>query len=182
MKVSKIALIGFRATGKSTLGRLIAEKLHWKFLDMDRELSNRFRMDIQTWVREHGWPSFRAEESRLLEEASHEHGLVLATGGGIVEAATNREILKSKFYAIWLQANPQTILARIGGDSTTEANRPPLTNLPLEEEVLEVLRRRLPLYEECARQQIDTEGLPPGDLADRISESLNIDGRCARCP
>ncbi len=176
LKKRSIALIGFRATGKSTVARLLAEKLDWKLLDMDRELSSRFRMDIQSWVKEHGWPSFRAKESGLLEEASRERDIVIATGGGIVEAQANRELLKSKFHTIWLQASPETILARIGNDPQTETNRPPLTQLSPEAEVREMLKGRFPLYAECAHQSVDTEAAALNDLPCRILKSPGIHG------
>lgn len=172
MRVSSIALIGFRATGKSTLGGLLAERLHWKFLDMDRELVRRFGVEIQEWVQRHGWPSFRREESRVLEELCDQENLVLATGGGVIESPENRELLKKNFWVIWLQAGPSTVLERLKTDPRTSSNRPPLTQLSWTQEVRVLIERRTPLYAECAHLALDTECRPQSELLQGILTAM----------
>ena len=85
---TRIALIGFRASGKSLVGKLLAEELNLSFVDMDERLVASFGRGIDQWVQAHGWESFRQAESELLEELSREQGLVVATGGGVVLSAS----------------------------------------------------------------------------------------------
>ena len=74
-----IALVGFRATGKSTLGRILAEKLGYTFVDMDEELVTRFGTDIHNWVQEHGWEAFRDAEAQLFAELAGHLRQIVAT-------------------------------------------------------------------------------------------------------
>lgn len=164
MRKSKIALIGFRATGKSVVGRLLAEKLSWCFVDMDDHLVAGMGMSIDAWVRLHGWPSFRREETRVLRELARRDRVVLATGGGVVLAPENRELLHAEFQVIWLKVPKETIISRIRGDERSAAYRPPLTELDLEREVEFILRERLPLYEAAANLTIEVDQLEPRDV------------------
>ncbi len=172
MKLRNIALIGFRATGKSSVGILLAKKLHRVFLDMDEELMGRLEMDIQKWVELHGWPSFRDAEAQLLGELSGEKNLVVATGGGVVERETNRELLKMNFVVIWLHAPSAAILERLEKDPATASNRPPLTQLAWKDEVREVLERRDPLYEQCAHLKMDTNTATIEETVEHTLEAL----------
>lgn len=145
-----IALIGYRATGKTFFGRALARELRLPFVDMDEELAKILGMNIQEWVSASGWDSFRQAESRLLEELAGNPPMVLATGGGVVLSPSNRAILRRHFRVIWLKASIETIRRRLGEDPVTAAQRPALTDLPLEEEIRTLLASRLPLYHETA--------------------------------
>ncbi len=179
MKFCSIALIGFRATGKSSVGALLARKLHREFLDMDEEITRHLGMSIQKWVQLHGWPSFRDAESRLLQELSPQKNLVLATGGGVIERENNRELLRNSFVVIWLQAGASTLLQRLEKDPVTRSNRPPLTDLAWKNEVEEVLRRRDPLYAQCAHIHLETNALTREETVQRLLEILS---RSEKCP
>lgn len=172
IKENKIALIGFRATGKTLVGKTLAQKLHWPFIDMDVQLTTAFGQDIDTYVRSHGWESFRDAESDLLKTLTAQERCVVSTGGGIIERVANREILAEHFLVIWLKAAPETIQARLLQDPLTAANRPPLTHLPMEKEILEVLQRRTPLYEESADLVLDTDSTTPQELVSRVEAFL----------
>jgi shikimate kinase len=154
---SRIALIGFRATGKSFLGRGLAQGSGWAFVDMDDELVASLGMSIDQWVKLHGWESFRREESRLLSALALRDRVVVATGGGIVLDPANRALLRAAFHVIWLKASRETILSRILGDDRSAAFRPPLTGLPLETEIETVLEERLPLYAETAHHSVEVD-------------------------
>ncbi|GLI32682.1 shikimate kinase [Desulforhabdus amnigena] len=168
MKKGKIALIGFRATGKSLVGKILAMKTHWPLVDMDKELIASLGQDIDSYVRTYGWESFREAESKLLHALAERERLVVSTGGGVIERTVNREKLKEQFFVVWLRASPETIHARLLQDPETGANRPPLTHLPMENEIEEVLRRRAPLYEEIADLILDTDDASPEELVSRI--------------
>ncbi len=161
---SRIAMIGFRATGKSLVGSLLAQHLGWTFVDMDDELVASLGMNIDQWVKLHGWRAFRREESRLLSSLAARDRTVVATGGGVILDPANRVLLRSAFHVIWLRASKETILSRILGDDRSAAYRPPLTGMPLEKEIETVLNERLPLYETTAEHAVEVDRLAPADI------------------
>ncbi|MCK8603140.1 shikimate kinase [Desulfoferrobacter suflitae] len=176
MEKSNIALIGFRATGKSSIGERLAQVLQRQFVDMDSELTKAFGQSIHNWVRGHGWESFRYAESELLKELAGCRQLVIATGGGVIGSEGNRTLLKKYFYVIWLKATPETIRSRLLDDRrTTHVNRPPLTDLPLEDEIDHLLRERLPLYEESADVSFATDNASVEEVTEQIVEGM---GQC----
>lgn len=175
MGKNNIALIGFRATGKSLVGALLAQQLGWRCVDMDTLLTASFAMDIDRWVRLHGWQAFREAESRLLDDLAGREKLVVATGGGVVLSARNRELLRNRFWVVWLEASPETIYLRLTRDEKTAATRPPLTELPLREEIEQLLAERVPLYEMINDLRLDTDGVSAEQLSSEIYAQL-----CAR--
>jgi shikimate kinase len=161
---SRIALIGFRATGKSLVGSLLAQHLGWAFVDMDDELVASLGMGIDRWVELHGWGSFRHEESRLLSSLAVRDRIVVATGGGVILDPANRALLRAAFQVVWLRADRGTILSRMLGDDRSASYRPPLTAMPLEKEIETVLNERLPHYETTAEHAVEVDGLAPADI------------------
>ena len=168
MRLRNIALIGFRATGKSTVGEILARKLGRRFVDMDQRLASESGRDIAIWVKQDGWDSFRKSESALLGIISEQKGLVVATGGGIVLDPQSRRLLRKHFFTVWLKATPQTIYARLSSDPRSLRTRPSLSELPMKEEIVKVLSERKPLYAQVAIIEIDTEGKQLIQIADEI--------------
>ncbi len=171
-KETNIALIGFRASGKSLVGKLLAEELHLSFVDMDAQLGSILGMTIDQWVHANGWDSFRHAESELLERLVREEGLVVATGGGVVLTAPNREILKKRFLVVWLKATPETTYVRMLGDPDSGTNRPAFTTLPLREEIRQILAERSALYQETADIILETDDSLPEQLVSVIKRHL----------
>jgi shikimate kinase len=169
MKQCNIALIGFRATGKSTVGQILAGDLGMEFIDMDERLTSDAGRDIAAWVKQDGWDSFRRAESDLLGLIGSKSGLVVATGGGIILSERSRGVLREKFFTVWLKATPETIYARLSSDPGSAQTRPPLSNLPMREEIRKVLRDREPLYAQAALVEIDTEGKQAAGIAGEIA-------------
>lgn len=167
-----IALIGFRATGKTLVGRLLSEKCRLRYADMDEILTTDFSMTIREWVEHFGWESFREAESRLLLELAEAPPLVVATGGGVVLLESNRQILAERFHVVWLQASCETIHERIREDRRSHSQRPALSGLPLEEEIRELLGSRLPLYRQVAHLTLWTDKEPVSNLVDKIISFL----------
>ncbi len=165
---ANIALIGFRATGKTTLGRMLADRLGWMFVDMDEELVSRFGMDIHNWVQEHGWDAFREAEAELLAELAGGTRQVVATGGGVVLRTENREQLRRHFQVVWLQASAETIHMRLAQDPKTASQRPPLTDLSLQEEISQLLAERTPLYEATCHFALMTDAEEAETLVNAI--------------
>lgn len=169
---ANLALIGFRASGKSVVGRLLAQKCHLAFVDMDEHLVVSFGKDIDKWVAAEGWESFRQAESELLEELARRQGLVVATGGGVILNAHNRQVLKTHFYVIWLKASLETTCLRMMSDPNTAKNRPALTGLPLRQEIEQLLAARSRFYEETAHLIVETDDIPPTELVSRLQSRL----------
>jgi len=169
---TNIAFIGFRASGKSLIGRLLARRHHLAFVDMDERLVALSGKDIDQWVAAEGWEPFRQAESELLEQLARGRGLVVATGGGVILSAHNRQVLKTQFHVIWLQASLETTCLRMLKDPNTGRNRPALTSLPLREEIAQILAARSTLYRETADLILETDDIPPTELVSRLATQL----------
>ncbi len=154
MTTRHIHLIGPRACGKTSLGRLLAERLGLQFLDMDKVIEQDIACSIAGYVERHGWEGFRAKETEVLRSICARQPLVNATGGGVVLAEENRELLTSSGTTIYLETGVRTLLDRLGNDPLP-GQRPALTDLSAEEEMRQTLRLRGPLYRECADIVLD---------------------------
>lgn len=172
---SNIALIGFRASGKSLVGRLLARELNLSFVDMDERLVATFGKSIDQWVRSEGWGPFRNAESELLEQLAQQQGLVVATGGGVIVNTRNRHLLKEHFLVIWLKASPETTYERMLSDPNTRASRPAFTALPLQDEIQHIMKERTPLYRETAHLILETEDVLPAQLVATIQGRIAPD-------
>ncbi len=163
-----LVLVGYRGTGKSTVGLRLAERLSWQRVSLDEELVRREGRSIPALVEAVGWDGFRERESALVLEVSGRSGWVLDCGGGVVEREGNFEPLRSCGQVVWLRAEPATIIRRIGGD----ANRPSLTGKSITDEVVEVLARRSPLYQRLSHFALDTDQTRPQALVDQLLQHL----------
>ncbi len=160
-----IVLIGYRGTGKSEVGGLLARRLGMEYVGMDAAIVARAGMPIPEIVAKHGWPHFRDLESAEARELAGRDNLVIDTGGGVIERPENVAVLRENARVFWLQASVATIVARIEGC----CERPALTaGKTFTEEVAEVLERRTPLYRSAAHHAIDTDVLTPEEVAERI--------------
>ena len=162
-----LVLIGYRGTGKSVVGAILASRLAMRYIGMDAAIVERAGMAIPDIVEKCGWPGFRDLESAEARELAGLDNLVIDTGGGIIERPENIEALQKSAMIFWLKAKVDTIVSRIQGDT----QRPSLTSgKSFTEEVAEVLERRIPKYRSAADHEIETDELPPEQIADRIIE------------
>jgi shikimate kinase len=168
-------LIGYRCTGKTTVGRSLAERLGWPLVDTDRVIVDTTGMRIDRMVASHGWPFFRQRETEVLSRVSAEDRQVVATGGGIVLDARNRQAMKTTGKVVWLTASETCIQTRMLADAATDDNRPPLTGRGLLEEIETVLAERKPLYESAADLTVATDCVGIEEICDRIVEALRIE-------
>lgn len=159
-----IYLIGYRCTGKSSVGKLLAAKLNMKFTDTDVELVNRARRSISEIVETAGWDEFRRIEKNIIREFSSLEKLVVATGGGAVLDSDNVKYMKETGIVVWLNATPMTIKGRMEKDPGTEDFRPALTGKGTIGEIDEILLTRNHFYEEAMDIYIDTDYLDINDL------------------
>ncbi len=152
-----LVLIGYRATGKSAVGSLLAQELARPFVDLDQVLEEEMGCSITDLVAEKGWPEFRRREKEVVARFGRAGGQVLATGGGAVLEPENVEILRQKGVVVWLRADPATIQERLSRDQREVSQRPSLTGRSTLEEVAEVLQSRQPLYAAAAHIVIDSD-------------------------
>jgi shikimate kinase len=160
-----IVLIGYRGTGKSVVGELLALHLGMPCIGMDAKIVAKAGMSIPEIVERFGWTEFRDLESEMVLELSELDNIVIDTGGGVIERPENIEALKRTSRIFWLRASVDTIVRRIQADT----QRPALTTgKTFIEEVSEVLEQRIPKYKSAAQYEIDTDALTPEQVAERI--------------
>jgi shikimate kinase len=168
MPPSRIFLIGYRGTGKSTVGRHLAASLGWAFHDADEHIERAAAMTIADIFAAEGEAGFRDREAASLAELCRAEQCVIATGGGVILRPANRELLQASGYVAWLTASPETIWARMQTDPTTAARRPNLTASGGREEVAHLLAVREPHYRAAASAAFPTEGRSPEQVAAAI--------------
>ena len=151
-----IFLVGPRACGKTTIGRLLAQRLALPFIDTDHYLLEQAGRTVAEIVEAEGWPGFRQRESQALRDVAkiHTDGCVVATGGGMVLAEANRTFMRQHGVVFFLDAPVQVLAERLGR-TPLNSQRPSLTGKGLVEEISEVLNERRPLYEAAAHHVVD---------------------------
>jgi len=170
---SRVFLIGYRCTGKTTVARLVAEKLGWNWVDADEVLEKRYGKTIREFFASEGESGFRDKEEKIFAELCQLPRHVIATGGGIILRETNRQRMKTAGKVIWLTADAQTIWQRLQNDPAPTDRRPPLTVGGLAE-IEEVLKMREPLYQVCADVTVSTTGRSTEKIAKQIADELSI--------
>jgi shikimate kinase len=153
-----IFLIGYRCTGKSTVGRRVADELNWKFVDADAELVSDQGRSIAQIVSQSGWEDFRRIEKTVLARLCKLENQVIATGGGVVLDRENVQCMKNNGPVIWLRASADTIYKRMTQDQNTVASRPALTDKRTWNEILETISERQPLYAAAMNGYVETDG------------------------
>ena len=160
-----IVLIGYRGTGKSTVGKILAERLGRELVSTDAEIIRRARLPVPDIVQRFGWDHFRDLESEVCRDLAGKDRLIIDTGGGAILRQQNVDSLKKNGVLIWLTADVRTITERIGG----ETQRPSLTGAKsFTEEVEEVLRERQPKYKSAANHIIETDRRSVVEVAEAI--------------
>jgi shikimate kinase len=161
-------LIGYRCTGKTTVGEALAQRLDWSFADTDRMVIAAVGDSIARIVEDHGWAYFREQEHQVLETIAAGNHQVVATGGGIVLDARNITTMKKTGRIVWLRAGETVIHTRLLKDDTTAENRPALTRQRLLAEINTELSKRRPLYETAADYHVSTDRDDVLAICDRI--------------
>ena len=161
-----LVLIGYRGTGKSTVARLLSQRLGRDVVSLDQEIVRDTGRSIPEIVAEHGWPHFRDIEAAVTRRVAARDGLIVDAGGGVILRPDNVEHLRHHGRLFWLKASVPVIVARI--ESGTE--RPPLTaGKSFTDEVEEVLRERTPLYAAAAHYQVDTDDRTADAVAEEVA-------------
>lgn len=160
-----LVLIGYRGTGKSTVGKILARKLGRTVVSTDAEIVKRANLSVPDIVKQFGWDHFRDLESAVCRDVAAQDQLIIDTGGGAILRPENVEALRKTGTLIWLTATVDTITRRIGGDT----QRPSLTGTKsFTDEIREVLNERTPKYQAAAAHVVSTDGISSAQVADRI--------------
>ena len=167
-------LIGFRCTGKSSVGRSLSEKLGRPFVDTDSLLVTKQKMSIKEIVGAHGWESFRQMEHVNLKNVCNSDEQVVATGGGVVLNEDNVMHMQKSGRIIWLKATPETIKTRMLQDKDTQEFRPALTLDDSISEIEETLSAREHLYKSATDLFVDTDDITIRAITDIIIEKLRL--------
>jgi XRE family transcriptional regulator, aerobic/anaerobic benzoate catabolism transcriptional regulator len=154
----RIALVGLRGAGKSTIGRLLAHALAVPFIELDREIESMSGMQLAQMFELFGQDTFRRTERQALEAVLRKHDkLVLATGGGLVTEPATFEILLASFLTVWVRADPDAHMKRVIAQGDL---RPMADNARAMDDLLAILKSREPLYAK-ADVTLDTAGKTP---------------------
>jgi XRE family transcriptional regulator, aerobic/anaerobic benzoate catabolism transcriptional regulator len=169
MAFAGIALIGLRGAGKSTLGKLLADKIGWSFVELNKEIEQQNGLSVAEIIALYGQEGFRRmEQAALGQLLSRKELMVLATGGGIVSEPLTFDLVLSSFYTIWLKAEPEEHMARVRRQGDL---RPMADDRSAMAELRTILRSREPLYAR-ASAVVDTAGLTVDSAAARLIDTV----------
>lgn len=172
-----VILIGFRGSGKSTVGKALAERLGREFIDCDAWIERQTGVTIGDIFEKQGETHFRTLESQALAELAKLDGKVIATGGGAALKYQNMQVFKRQDSRIFfLEVGPETAFARIQGDAASRARRPALTDQDPFAEVKEQIEVRRPYYVKGADVTVPTEGRSVEEIVKEILAHLGTAG------
>jgi shikimate kinase len=162
----RILLVGMMGAGKTTTGKLVAEKLGWDYLDSDVEVEKKTGLTVPALFARDGEVAFRDAEAEVLRTAcARTEPVVISVAGGAVLRPENRDLVRKSGRVIWLRARPATLAARVGDG----VGRPLLDGDPgAALRALDAVRR--PLYAEVADETIDVDDLSPDEVGAQIVE------------
>ncbi|MCP4577468.1 MAG: shikimate kinase [Deltaproteobacteria bacterium] len=167
-----IVLIGYRCSGKSLVGKTLADYLGLELVDTDQVLEGRVGSPIPHYVAENGWEAFRMLEKMIIRSIANHDQRVIATGGGVVLDWENVRNLKETGWVVWLRTSITSIRERMGQDEVSGKVRPGLTGDNPLEEIEEILSQRTALYERACHYIVNTDQQSPDAVAQDIIQSL----------
>jgi len=172
-RTGRIALVGLRGAGKTTLGALLAERLDVPFVELDREIERESGVSLATIFDFYGQAGFRRMERRCLDRVIEEHPrFVLATGGSIVSEASTFERLLAACWTVWLKAAPAEHMERVVAQGDM---RPMAGNRESMADLQRILAGREPLYRR-ADAEVDTSGKPVPEALEALLAALPVKG------
>jgi shikimate kinase len=179
--MTMIALVGLPGSGKSTISRQLGRLLQCPVLDTDAVIEEFIGCSITDFFAREGEEAFRDIEAKTLAEALalRDRAAVLATGGGIVLRAENRQFLRTLAYTVYLHAQPEQLLVRLKNDRS----RPLLQNTHMPDKLRSLYEARHPLYQEVAHCQVDAASHSPQAVAEEIVRAYqSASGDCEQAP
>lgn len=169
-EIKNIFFIGLMGAGKTTIGKILAKHLNKHFYDTDVEIEKRTGVKIPIIFEVEGEAGFRKRETSVIQELVELDNIVMATGGGAVLAAENRELLSTYGTIIYLRANVNELWHRMRNDK----HRPLLQNVDIRDKLEQLYAERNPLYTEIATHIIDTGNQPVSSIITRIENALDL--------
>jgi len=178
--MATVVLIGYRGSGKTTVGRLLAARTGRRFVDCDEMIVARYGKSIREIFAGGGEEAFRKLESAAIAELAGKSDHIIAVGGGAILRKENRDALANHFI-VYLRAEPATLLRRIQSDPGSSDNRPNLTSLGGGiEEIEALLGQREPIYRAAMNAELDVSELSPQQAAERIAEMISRESKSTR--
>ena len=168
-QLRNLTLIGFMGTGKSSVGRLVADQLHFTFLDTDAVIEARAGASIEDIFKQHGEPVFREWESRIVAELTRRNKTVISTGGGLPANETNLASLKTHSLVVCLWASPDKILQRV----RNQTHRPLLKDPDPPGRIRQLLSAREPFYRQ-ADILVNTEFRSLREVAQQVLHQFHM--------
>ena len=167
--IRNVALIGFMGSGKTTVGRALAELLTFQFVDTDEVIESRAHKRIADIFEQDGEPAFRDLEAQVVAELAGGHDQMISTGGGLPMIQSNLDSLKSHALVVCLWASAEQIFERVKNQS----HRPLLNTPDPMSQIRELLERRTPYYKQ-ADVLVGTEGRPVREVAQQVATQFHI--------
>ena len=168
--VSKIILVGMMGAGKTTIGKLLSNKLGYDFIDLDKIIEEKSGVKINTIFEIEGEAGFRDRELQVLRDSIEKDKVIVSTGGGIVTNVESRAcLIKNDALIIYLRANLQTLCNRLKND-----NSRPILNVENKEQIIErILEEREPYYKDLADMDVDTSHMKSIDVVKFILKKMD---------
>jgi shikimate kinase len=167
-----IVLIGYRCSGKTEVGKILARELEKDFLDTDELIEDNAGCSIEAIISRDGWNHFREIEKSLIEKVSRRNNLIIATGGGVVIDEDNVKNLKKNAWIVWLNGESEVLRERMDKEQRSGKIRPSLTGEDSLEEIKQVMDVRIPLYEKTANFVVDTSTVTSAEVAALIIKNI----------
>lgn len=168
-----IVLVGYRCSGKTTVGKLLARELKREFLDTDRLIEGKTGLPIHLYVSQKGWRDFRAVEKEVVSYVASRDDLVIATGGGVVIDRENVRNLKKNGWVVWLDTGVTVISERMNNAQKSGEFRPTLSGADPLKEIERILHERMPVYELTSDYRVDTDRKNPEEVGQAIMRVLS---------
>jgi shikimate kinase len=167
-----IVLIGYRCSGKTTVGRLLADRTGKDFRDTDLVVEETTGTSLEDLVSVGGWNTFRTLEKQAVQAVSAQDNQVIAVGGGAVLDEENVRNLVKGAFVVWLDGTPEVLRRRMAEEQRSGKIRPSLSGEDPLTEIRQVLKTRRPWYEKVSALRVDTSALGAAETAMAIIEAL----------
>jgi shikimate kinase len=169
-KKENVSLTGFMGSGKSTVGKILAQKLRFLYIDLDRVIELSEGMVISRIFGQKGEDYFRKVESEVIYKIYNNTGCMFSCGGGVILNEKNMDIIKKSSIVVFLSVKAETVFERL----KDEGNRPLLATGNREAKIREMLEFRQPLYKKYADIVIDADNITPGEAAEKIEVAIKF--------
>ena len=165
---NNLIVVGFSGSGKTSVGRILADRLGWRFVDSDDEIFHEQGVSIAQIFATHGEDRFRSLERDMIARLCEDSNQVISVGGGTIVDRCNKRVMLDRNYVVRLVASPETILRRLSATNLSE--RPMLTSSDPLGRISRLLEDREEHYG-AAHLQVDTEDMTPAEVAERVLDA-----------